>query len=202
MQRQVFSCFGGLSIVGLTLAIGILGGSGRAIAEDGCPEGYQPYQNGNMSAVGCMQIPNYGNNNNDNNAPSRPRPVRLKTTIGWASLAHAPGSHIYGVGGAEEFLSKKSQAENAALSECQAKGGTGCTILMTASNNECILFTEGVDKITGKNEFAAFRYQNDYGLKLSDEKDLAAKFSKVDWQAKYVCAKNQVTERKRGLFGR
>jgi hypothetical protein len=71
MKRKVLPLLSCLSIAGLTLTIGVLGGSGRAIAEGGCPDGMRPYQDANMINPGCTGIENYQPNDGNNDEPSQ-----------------------------------------------------------------------------------------------------------------------------------
>jgi Domain of unknown function (DUF4189) len=196
MQRQVVSLLGGLSIVGLTVAIGVLGGSGRAIAENGCPDGYQPYQTGNMTVPGCMPIPNYGNNNN---IPAQPRRELIEVAVpSYGAVAHDPVTGSAAAGGAAEDRHKsKKSAEKAALKACRAKNGgkDGCVIVASVKD-ACIRVFIGNDKVTHQSNLTATVFPplvNDAakdlenGRKVCDERN-------TDCMSKYFCAHNNITK--------
>jgi Domain of unknown function (DUF4189) len=193
MQRQVVSL---LSIVGLTVAIGVLGGSGRAIAENGCPDGYQPYQTGNMTVPGCMPIPNYGNNNN---IPAQPRRELIEVAVpSYGAVAHDPVTGSAAAGGAAEDRHKsKKSAEKAALKACRAKNGgkDGCVIVASVKN-ACIRVYVGNDRITRQSNLTAtiFRPSPEgaaedlaIGSAICNEKN-------TDCSSKYFCAYNNITK--------
>ncbi len=195
MKRKVLALVGGLSITGLTLAIGIVSGSGRAIAENGCPDGMTPYQDGNMTVPGCRPIPNYGNNN----GPAQPRRQLIEVAVpSYGAVAHDPVTGSAAAGGAAEDRHKtQKSAEKAALKACRAKNGgkDGCVIVATVKD-ACIRVFVGTDKVTHQSNLTATVFRPspegseedlENGRKVCTERN-------TDCTSKYFCAYNNITK--------
>lgn len=191
MRHQVLARFSGLSIVSLILAIGLFGNASRAIAEDGCPDGEQPYQN-NMTVLGCMPIPNYGNNNN---APVSPRPQpRLVAVPSYGAIAHDSTKFgSIGVSGSDKTFDSKKKAEKAALKMCRNNGGgDGCAIVVSVKD-ACTTLSVGLNTKAGHPVLFAIEF------KPFDEeaKNKAAKVCTDNYEqceTKYFCAYNNITK--------
>jgi Domain of unknown function (DUF4189) len=195
MKRKVLALLGCLSIAGLTLTIGILGGSKGAIAEGGCPDGMTPYQNVNMPVPSCMPIPNY----NSNPAPSRPRRQLIEVAVpSYGAVAHDPATGSAAAGGAEADRHKSQKsAEKAALKACRVKNGgkDGCVIVASVKD-ACIRVYIGNDRITRQSNLTAtvFRASPEgaaedlaIGSAVCNEKN-------TDCSSKYFCAYNNITK--------
>jgi Domain of unknown function (DUF4189) len=196
MKRKVLSLFGCLGIAGLTLSIGVLGGSGRAIAEDGCPDGSEPYQgNNDMGVLQCMPIPNYGNNN----VPALPQRKLIEVAVpSYGAVAHDPATGSATAGGAENDRHKSQKsAEKAALKACRVKNGgkDGCVIVASVKD-ACIRVYIGNDRITRQSNLTAtvFRASPEgaaedlaIGSAVCNEKN-------TDCSSKYFCAYNNITK--------
>jgi hypothetical protein len=195
MKHKVLSLLGCLSLAGLTLSIGVLGGGGRAIAEDGCPDGMTPYQNVNMPVPSCMPIPNYGNNN----APAQPQRQLIEVAVpSYGAVAHDPATGSAAAGGAEADRHKSQKsAEKAALKACRAKNGgkDGCVIVASVKD-ACIRVYMGNDRITRQSNLTAtvFRASPEgaaedllIGSAVCNEKN-------TDCSSKYFCAYNNITK--------
>jgi Domain of unknown function (DUF4189) len=195
MQRQVFSRLAGLGIVSLTLTIGVLGSSGGAIAENGCPDGMTPYQDGNMTVPGCRPIPNYDNGN----APARPQRELIEVAVpSYGAVAHDPVTGSAAAGGADDDRHKtQKSAEKAALKACRAKNGgkDGCVIVASVKD-ACIRVFIGNDKVTHQSNLTATIFRPspegseedlEKGRKICTERN-------TDCMSKYFCAYNNITK--------
>jgi len=114
-------------LLGLLLLLG-----GVAHAEGNCPPGYYPIgaQSGQGGPQGCAPIPGYHNSQQQaqSQLPLTPPP---QWATRWGAIAtDGPGGHL----GVAVNLSSKSDAEQTAITDCQAKGGTDCKIETWYSN--------------------------------------------------------------------
>jgi hypothetical protein len=197
MKRKVLALAGGLSLTGLTLAIGVLGGSGQAIAENGCPDGMQPYQGVSDTSPRCIPIPGYmppdSGNNGNNNVPAKPRrEPRVVAVPSYGAIAHDPTTFSIGVSGADKTFDSKKKAEKAALKMCRDNGGgDGCAIV-TSIKDACTTLSIGLDTKTGPVLLAIeFKPFDDVA------KNKAAKVCTDKYEAcetKYFCAYNNITK--------
>ncbi|WP_175927488.1 DUF4189 domain-containing protein [Burkholderia cepacia] len=113
----------------------LLSTSTVAHAEGGCPAGQYPANGQGWQA--CYPIPGYDSGGGQS-APSQPRrPIWLDK---WGAIASAlhPKGIVTGVTG----LQTRAQAEQGAMQDCHAKGGTDCKI-ETAYANECMALVAG-----------------------------------------------------------
>ena len=112
------------TLLALLLGLSIL--SITAHAEGGCPPGWMPYSSTNISS--CGPIPGY--NNQQQTTPQPPSPQ-------WADRWGAIASDVpRGAVGTSINMSSKQAAQLAAMTDCQAKGGTNCK-LETWFRNRC-----------------------------------------------------------------
>jgi hypothetical protein len=94
-----------------------------AHAEGGCPPGQYPRQGQGWQT--CIPIPGADQGN------VQPTPSPGHWEASWGALAtFEPG----GVLGEATGLRSKPEAESAALSDCKAKGGTGCKLEVSYQN--------------------------------------------------------------------
>lgn len=101
---------------------------GRAAhAEGNCPDGYYTIGGGSPGApVGCAPIPGYDQGQQGQQQPAPPQ---------WASKFGAIASYIpKGILGYSTNMASRSQAEQAAIADCKAQGGTECQIETWYSN--------------------------------------------------------------------
>lgn len=100
---------------------------GMAHAEGNCPEGYYTIGGGSPGAPqGCAPIPGYVQGQQPQQQPQQ-----------WSSQFGAIASYIpKGILGAATNRVSKQFAEQAALDDCQSKGGTDCKI-ETSYMNGC-----------------------------------------------------------------
>ena len=110
-------------------------------AQAACPPGTIPYGTGQGQNV-C------GSDGNQQQREQQPSPLPPQWDRRWGAIAtDGPGGHA----GVAVSQSSKRAAEQAALADCQAKGGTQCAIEV-AYDNECAAMVIG-DK--GHNSGAA-----------------------------------------------
>jgi Domain of unknown function (DUF4189) len=112
----------------LNFLLGMLGVCGMAHSEGGtCPNGYYPANS--PGVMGCAPIPGY-NNQQQQAAPQPPPPQ-------WADRWGAIASDVPrgAVGTAADMFSQQ-EAQLAAMTACQAKGGANCK-LDTWYRNRC-----------------------------------------------------------------
>lgn len=117
---------------GLLLLLG-----GFAHAEGNCPAGYYPIgaPQGQGGPQGCAPIPG---DNSQQQVQSQALPPPQ-----WASRWGAIATDkVKGILGAVTGLSSKNEAQQAALADCQAKGGSPCK-LEIAYDNECAALVVG-----------------------------------------------------------
>ena len=105
----------------------LLGSVGHA--EGNCPDGYYPIgaTSGQGGPQGCAPIPGYGNNQTQ--AQSRPLPQRWVDR--WMTIAT---DAVKGSLGTAVNMSSSNEAEEVAMADCRAKGGTQCKIDVTYVN--------------------------------------------------------------------
>lgn len=125
------------SILFHCLLFGLLLLSGVAHAEGNCPDGYYPIggESGQAGPQGCAPIPGYNQQQGQQQA-SQPPP---QWAARWGAIAtDGPGGHL----GAANGLPSKREAQEAALTNCQAKGGSPCAVEV-AFDNECAAMVVG-----------------------------------------------------------
>jgi Domain of unknown function (DUF4189) len=195
MQRQVVSLLGGLSIVGLTVAIGVLGGSGRAMAEGDCPPGEEATRWNVIGVVlECGPI-----GQQHNNVPAQPRRELIEVAVpSYGAVAHDPVTGSAAAGGAAEDRHKsKKSAEKAALKACRAKNGgkDGCVIVASVKD-ACIRVFIGNDKVTHQSNLTATVFPplvNDAEADLENGRKVCNERN-TDCMSKYFCAYNNITK--------
>lgn len=107
-------------------------------AEGNCPPGYYPIgaPPGQAGPQSCAPIPGYGNSQQQQHPQQSPPPQWASR---WGAIAtDGPGGHL----GIATNLSSKSDAEQEAIIDCQAKGGAPCAIEV-AYDNECAAMVVG-----------------------------------------------------------
>jgi hypothetical protein len=122
-------------LFGLLMLLG-----GVVHAEGNCPPGYYPIgaPPGQGGPQGCAPIP--GDNNNQQQAqPQPPQPPPPQWASQWGAIAT---DKVKGILGAVTGLSSKSEAQQAAMANCQAKGGSPCKFEI-AYDNECAVLVVG-----------------------------------------------------------
>jgi hypothetical protein len=110
-------------------------------AEGNCPPGYYPIgaPQGQAGPQGCAPIPGYGSNPQQENTQSPPPPQ-------WASRWGAVATDAAkGILGAAANATGKEEAQQTAIADCQANGGTQC-ILQNTYGNACVAVITG-DKV-------------------------------------------------------
>lgn len=111
---------------------------GRVHAEGGCPPGMIPA--GGTDINSCVPIPPGYYNNQQQAQPQLPLPP---PPAQWASQWGAIATDkVKGIIGAVTGLSSKSEAQQAAMANCQAKGGSPCKFEI-AYDNECAVLVVG-----------------------------------------------------------
>lgn len=109
--------------------------AGAVHAEGGCPEGYYPIgaAQGQQGPQGCAPIPSY----------TQQQTQSQQSSSHWVSRWGAIASYApTGVLGASISLPNQTSAENAAISDCQLKGGLRCKI-EAAYTNGCAVVVVG-----------------------------------------------------------
>lgn len=105
-------------------------------AEDGCPAGLIPASGANINS--CVPIPPgyYGNQ-------QQAQPQTLTPLPRWVSQWGAIATDkVNGILGAATGLSTKTEAQQAAMVDCRAKGGAPCKLEITY-DNECATLAVG-----------------------------------------------------------
>jgi hypothetical protein len=118
MKTLTFSLF--FSLVGLLVT------GTSAYAEGGCPQGQIPYSGTNIGS--CGPIPGYGQ---ERQAVPQPPPPEWASR--WGAIAADAVPVTVFVGHSAGMLSRAS-AEQFAMSDCHAKGGISCEILVSYAN--------------------------------------------------------------------
>jgi hypothetical protein len=106
-------------------------------AEGGCPPGLIPASGTDINS--CIPIPPGYYSNQQTAQPQLPRPPPPEWATQWGAIAT---DKTKGVLGAVTGLSSKSEAQQAAMADCQAKGGSPCK-LEVAYDNECATLAVG-----------------------------------------------------------
>jgi Domain of unknown function (DUF4189) len=105
----------------------------RAPAENGCPNGYEPWKIPVESSSDCMALPDYGND-----SVAQPRSPIWETRWGAVAIGAAGG------GGAVTDMRSERQAKNAAVKQCKKTVGNQkmeCKAL--AYYNQCVVVAWG-----------------------------------------------------------
>lgn len=98
-------------------------------AEGGCPPGMIPASGTDINS--CVPIPPGYYSNQQHAQPQLPPPPPPQWVTRWGAIAtDGPGGHL----GVAANVSSKSDAEQTAITDCQAKGGTDCKIETWYSN--------------------------------------------------------------------
>jgi hypothetical protein len=148
-------------LFGLLMLLG-----GVVHAEGNCPPGYYPIgaPPGQGGPQGCAPIP--GDNNNQQQAQPQPPPPPPQWASQWGAIAtDGPGGHL----GVATNLSSKSEAEQVAMADCQAKGGTNCKI-ETWYSNGCAAMVVG-DSGHNSNNAATLDEATQLGMKTCSASD-------------------------------
>ncbi len=114
---------------------GLLEAATAAHAEGGCPPGQYPANGQGWQA--CYPIPGY-NDGGAQSAPSQPRGPIWSDRWGAISSALTPKGIVTGV----TNMPTQAQAQQGALADCRAKGGTDCKIESTYSD-QCAALVAG-----------------------------------------------------------
>lgn len=127
-------------------------------AENGCPPGMIPANGTDINS--CVPIPPgyYQNQQQQQPQPSRPPP---QWATRWGAIAT---DSVKGVLGAVTGLSSKSEAQQAAMADCLAKGGSPCK-LEVAYDNECAAMVVG-DDVYNVGADTTLEKAVQYGMKL------------------------------------
>lgn len=119
----------------LLLTVLLFALSNQSIAENGCPDGMTPFQNGNDPTPKCYPI--QGGQN------TTPAPPRGHWQTRWGAIAIGSTATGGGVGVSTDMLTKR-QAEKAAVSQCMATGGGGlCKKYVLRYYNQCAVIAWG-----------------------------------------------------------
>lgn len=105
--------------------------SDEVFAENGCPDGMTPFQNGNDPSPKCYPI-----QGGQNTAPAQPR-GRWETR--WGAIAT---DGLRAVTGTVVNVKSKRQADKMAMSQCRAKGGKSCKAILSYYN-QCAVIVSG-----------------------------------------------------------
>ncbi len=105
-------------------------------AEGECPPGMFPTNPaGTQGPVGCAPIPGY----NSNQQQTQPGPPQAEWIRQWGAIAT---DHDKAIVSSVTGLSSKSQADHAAVADCQARGGANC-VFEIDYYNECAAMVVG-----------------------------------------------------------
>ena len=108
-----------------------MGLSSAAFAENGCPDGMTPFQNGGDPTPKCYPI-----QGGQNTAPAQPR-GRWQTR--WGAIAT---DKVNGFFGAVTDYANKREAKKAAIAQCKANGGSACEFKLSYYN-QCAVIAWG-----------------------------------------------------------
>ncbi|TPG11785.1 DUF4189 domain-containing protein [Rhodanobacter glycinis] len=115
------------------LLFGLLLLLGRVVhAEGGCPPGMIPASGTDINS--CVPVPPGYYRNQQQAQPQLPLPPPPQWVTRWGAIAT---DAIKGIVGAVTGLSSKNEAQQAAMADCRAKGGSLCK-LEIAYDNECV----------------------------------------------------------------
>jgi Domain of unknown function (DUF4189) len=107
--------------------------SSQSSAENGCPDGMTPFQNGNDPVPKCYPI-----QGGQNSAPAQPR-GRWETRWGAYAIDGSKGRL-----GASTGAKSKKQAIKAAIAQCRLNGGAdGCKKGIFSYYNQCVAVAWG-----------------------------------------------------------
>jgi hypothetical protein len=106
--------------------------SQTVFAENGCPDGMQPFQNQGEPVATCQPIPGYAGNQ----GPVQPQGHWVSR---WGGIAVDKNNGFFGV--ANNFANKRL-AKKSALSKCKANGGKECEFKL-AYYNQCAVIAWG-----------------------------------------------------------
>ena len=107
----------------ILLVLSLLSAGNFAFAENGCPDGMTPFQNGNDPVPKCYPI-----QGGQNAAPAQPQGRWLTR---WGAIAADTVNGFFA--GVNNFPNKR-RAEKAALAQCKANGGTTCKVKFSYYN--------------------------------------------------------------------
>jgi len=108
------------------LALALLLFEVSARAEGNCPPGYYPI--GGQGVQGCAPYPNQAQ-------PQQQRPAPALQPQQWESRWGAIVTDgVKGVIGSASGMSGQAQAEQSAMADCQAKGGSDCKLAVSYAN--------------------------------------------------------------------
>lgn len=96
-----------------------------AYAEGGCPPGQIPYSGTNINS--CAPIPGYNQQQSSQTITARPPEWESR----WGAIVTDAEK---GVIGSATGRKRKSEAKNAAIADCEAHGGTRCSVQMEYKN--------------------------------------------------------------------
>lgn len=120
----------------ISLLLGSLILHSLAHADGNCPPGYYPI--GGQDVQGCAPLPGY-----DQQSPqARTAPPQWESR--WGAIATDDDK---GVIGSAANMQEKEQAEQTALNDCKAKGGTECELAKWYSNG-CVAMIIGKKNTT------------------------------------------------------
>ena len=114
----------------LVVSLWLLGAGGAHSEGGSCPSGYYPI--GGQGTMGCAPLPGAGNQQ----APQQPAP---QWESRWGAIATSTQDGI--LGAATDKRSKR-EASQAAMQDCQSKGGLNCKI-DAAYDNQCAAVVVG-----------------------------------------------------------
>jgi len=112
------------------LLFGLLLFSGISHAEGGCPAGMIPYSGNDINSCGPVPANYYGNSQQGQQKTQSP----ARWLRRWGAIAT---DEPKGILGAVTGLPSEGDAQQAAIAECKAKGGSPCKFEQ-AYDNECI----------------------------------------------------------------
>lgn len=109
--------------------------AGVAHADGNCPPGY--YQVGGLGTSGCNPIPGY---NQQQAARRRLMPPPEQWASQWGAIAVYPRGAVLGI---SINKATRQEAEQAALEDCESRGGKGLCKVDQSYANQCVAFTAG-----------------------------------------------------------
>ena len=153
------------------LLLGLLGLTRIAHAEGGCPPGMIPYSGTDISS--CGPIPNYNQNSDQQQLAPPPR-----WATRWGSIVIDYAKTNVGIG-VSTNVETKELAEDIALQDCRAKGGTECKVNLTY-HNQCVVVAAGFNYGNAQGA-ATIREASQLGLK--DCRDAGASSCQIYYSA-------------------
>ncbi len=115
----------------ILLVICLFSSCNVAFAENGCPDGMTPFQNGGDPAPKCYPI-----QGGQSAAPAQPRGRWIAR---WGAIAI---DRVNGLFGAVTDYASKRDAKKAALAQCKSNGGEACEFKLTYYN-QCAVIAWG-----------------------------------------------------------